>query len=103
MNELDNRLRELRANRFKDRDFNYADRASLRYKYRYSREEESEADIAAFHFMEFMGYGGEHVVSMLRKIANLYGDHPTGDYDDHPSFAFRIQVLTAMLNGYEGK
>ena len=52
---MDNRLRELRANRFKDRDFNYADRASLRYKYRYSREEESEADIAAFRFIEFMG------------------------------------------------
>lgn len=92
-----------KSNIFYQSAFNYADRASLRYKYRYNREEESEADIAAFRFMELMGYGGEHVISMLRKIANLYGDHPTGDYDDHPSFAFRIQVLTAMLNGYEGK
>jgi predicted Zn-dependent protease len=80
-----------------------ADHATLKFKYRYSRGEESEADIIAYRFMERMGYGGENVLSMLRKLKDLYGDTPAGKYDNHPSTLFRIQVISAMMSGVCGK
>lgn len=80
-----------------------ADQATVRYKYRYSRNDESEADIIAYRFMEQMGYGGEHVLSLLRKLIDLYGDTPAGKYDDHPSKVFRCQVISAMMSGVHGK
>ena len=84
---------------------NEADQASLRYFFRYSREEELEADIIAYRFMEFMGYGTEHWISAMRKMLNLSGDFSVkaGKHDDHPTTMFRLQVLTAMQSGYEGK
>ena len=83
--------------------YNYADDATIKYRYRYSREEETEADIIAYRFMEQMGYGGENVLSLLQKLRSLYGDEPAGKYDDHPSTTFRILVISALINGYEGK
>ena len=80
-----------------------ADDATIRYKYRYNRNEESEADIIAYRFMEQMGYGGENVLSLLKKIKKLYGDTPAGKYDDHPTILFRTQVISAMMSGYSGK
>lgn len=83
--------------------YGYADDATLKYRYRYSRNEESEADIIAYRFMEQLGYGGENVLSMLKKLMEVYGDTPAGKYNDHPSTLFRIRVIWAMMNGYSGK
>ena len=83
--------------------YNYADNATEKYSYRYSRDEESEADIIAFRFLEFIGISGDSMISALKKIREMYGDTPAGKYDDHPSLSFRIEVLEAMLNGYSGK
>lgn len=83
--------------------YNYAEDATIKYRYRYSRDEESEADILAYRFMEALGYGGEHLLSMLKKIKELYGDTPAGKYDDHPSTTFRIQVISALMSGYNSK
>lgn len=83
--------------------YNYADNATEKYSYRYSRDEESEADIIAFRFLEFIGISGDSMISALKKIREMYGDTPAGKYDDHPSLSFRIEVLEAMSNGYSGK
>lgn len=94
------------ADYFLDVSYADADGATLRYKYRYSRDEEIEADIIAYRFMEYMGYGTEHWISAMRKMARLQGSESTrkaGKYDDHPSTAFRLQVLAAMESGYEAK
>lgn len=84
---------------------NEEDQASVRYFFRYSREEELEADIIAYRFMEFMGYGTEHWISAMRKMQSIVGDYSVKEdkYDDHPTTEFRIQVLTAMSNEYKGK
>lgn len=82
--------------------YSYSDDATIRYRYRYNREEEVEADIIAYRFMEQMGYGGENVLSLLKKLKSLYGDEPAGKYDDHPSISSRIMVITALANRYEG-
>ena len=83
--------------------YDYANDATLKYHYRYSRDEESEADIIAYRFMEAMGYGGEHCLSLNKKILEMYGDTPGGKYDNHPSTLFRIQVISALMSGYFGK
>lgn len=84
---------------------NYADQATIRYYYRYSRDEEIEADIIAYRFMEYMGYNTNHWISAMRKILNVNGDYRynADKYDDHPTTLFRIDVLQAMKNGYVGK
>ena len=84
---------------------NEADQASLRYFFRYTRDEELEADILAYRFMEFMGYGTEHWISAMRKMLKLGGDYSVkaGKHDDHPTTMFRLQILAAMESGYVGK
>lgn len=84
---------------------NYADRATLRYQYRYSRDEEIECDIIAYRFMEAMGYNTEHWISAMRKMLRLTGDYSVkaGKHDDHPTTMFRLQVLEALRSGYKGK
>ena len=81
--------------------YNYADNATLKYRYRYNREEETQADIIAYRFMEQMGYGGDNVLSLLKKIMKFYGDTPSGKYNDHPSTLFRIEVISLMMSGLE--
>lgn len=83
--------------------YDYANDATMRYTYRYSRDEEHEADIIAYRFMEQLGYGGEHVLSMLKKLKETYGEIPAGKYNNHPSHIFRIQVISALMSGYQGK
>jgi len=91
------------ADLFYYRAYDYANDATAKYTYRYNREEESEADILAYRFMEYMGYGGENVISMLKKMLARYGDTPKDRYKSHPSTSFRIQVLESMKNGFTGK
>lgn len=81
------------------------DKAAMRYWFSYSKDEELEADIIAYRFMEFMGYGTEHWISAMRKMLRLMGDYSvkSGKHDDHPSTMFRLQVLMSMESGYQGK
>ena len=83
--------------------YNYADNATEKFHYRYSRDEESEADIIAYRFLEYIGSSGDYLISAFKKMKLLYGDSPEGDYEDHPTLSFRIEVLEAMKNGYGGK
>lgn len=82
-----------------------ADEATLRYRFKFSREEELEADIIAFRFMEYMGFGGQYYISALKKLQSVTGNYNVnaGKYDSHPGTEFRIQMLEAMKNGYCGK
>lgn len=81
----------------------YADDATIKYSYRYSRGEESEADIIAYRFMEQNGYGGENVYYMLKTLYSIHGDTPSSKYNNHPSLSFRMEVISAMMKGYSGK
>lgn len=79
--------------------------ATARFRFRYTRDQELEADILAYRFMEFMGYGVEHWLSALKKMQAYSGDYSTktDKKSTHPSAMFRIQVISALMSGYSGK
>jgi len=80
-----------------------AEGATTRYFFRYSREEEVEADIIAYRFMEFMGYQPKHYISALKKLQQYDNRAATGKYESHPIISIRIETLQAMMNGLSGK
>ncbi|MBR1557455.1 MAG: M48 family metalloprotease [Prevotella sp.] len=73
-----------------------ADGATTRFKYRYSRDEETEADIIAYRFMEYMGYGVRHFISAMRKMKNMGYHTVASKYDNHPLPAFRLEILETL-------
>lgn len=68
-----------------------------KFGYKYSREQEIEADIIAFRFLEAMGYGGEKYIHLLEEIENNYPQAATSESDNHPSTIFRIGLLRYMM------
>lgn len=63
------------------------------YTFKYSREQEIEADIVAYRFLDFMCDGGEYYISALQKLSS---EDEKKFYDkqcDHPTTAFRINLL----------
>lgn len=79
---------------------NDAYHASVNYWYRYSREEEAEADIIAFRFLQWLGYDGYEFISMLKKIDN--GITKTKKHDEHPVIIQRIRLI-GMLYKKDGR
>ena len=65
-------------------------------KYKYSREEEAEADIVAYRFLEWIGVDPEKYIEAHEKI-NLDYLRGTDDKEsDHPSTKFRIEMLKQL-------
>ena len=63
------------------------------YTFKYSREQEVEADIVAYRFLDFMCDGGEYYISALQKLSS---EDEKIFYDkqcDHPTIAFRVNLL----------
>ena len=79
---------------------NDAFHASVNYKFRYSREDEAEADIIAFRFLQWLGYDGYEFITMLKKIDN--GILKTKKNFDHPVTFERIRLI-GMLFKKDGK
>ena len=84
-------------------EVSHADESTLRYKFRYSRDEEVEADIIAYRFVEYMGYGTEHLISAMKKMERASEHTAASKYDSHPLPALRLEILQALKNGFEGK
>lgn len=79
---------------------NDAYHASVNYKFRYSREDEAEADIIAFRFLQWLGYDGYEFITMLKKIDD--GILKTKKNFDHPVTIERIRLI-GMLFKKDGK
>lgn len=73
-----------------------ADLSTVRFTYRYSREQEIEADIIAYRFMEYMGYGVRHWISAMRKMKEIDSRTVLSKYDDHPLTALRLEILETL-------
>lgn len=73
------------------------------YGYRYSREQEYEADYFAFCFMKSFGEM-DSAISAFEKIYVIEGadDDNTDDYSDHPSLLDRIKFLY-FLKDWDGE
>lgn len=75
----------------------WAGNNALKYRYKYSREQEIEADIIAYRFLEYMGLGGEHYINALKAIG-YENDAYYDDTSDHPTTKFRIELLEYLSN-----
>ncbi len=65
--------------------------STLKYSFKYSREQEVEADLFAFRFLENLGCG-EEFIKGLRILGTEY-DALYSEYSDHPTISSRIGFL----------
>lgn len=65
--------------------------STIRYTYEYSREQEYEADLIAYRFMENAGKG-EEFINGLRILGSEYDDL-YDEFSDHPTTTSRIEFL----------
>lgn len=76
---------------------------SQKFRYKYSRKQEIEADIIAFRLLEYLGYGGEKYIEALSLIEAAALETPLElfvNYEDstHPSTSFRVGLLEYMAS-----
>lgn len=73
------------------------DDAFNRYYFKYSREEELEADIIAYRFLDWIGVGGDSYISALNALKTEDDVASNKDEDgDHPTISYRVQLLLYM-------
>ncbi|MCD8290937.1 MAG: M48 family metalloprotease [Prevotella sp.] len=72
-----------------------AQKDTERFKYKYSREQEIEADIIAFRFLDYIGVGGDKYIEALEMLKRKIIDF-SSEESDHPSTQYRINVLKYM-------
>ena len=67
--------------------------SSFKFRYKYSREEELEADLIALRFMQFLGKG-KKLTEALQMITGSR-EYFFSEYEesDHPSTAYRVEFL----------
>lgn len=65
--------------------------STLKYSFKYSREQEFEADLFAYRFLEHLGCG-EEFINGLRILGTQY-DFLFDEYSDHPTTSTRINFL----------
>lgn len=68
-----------------------------RFKYKYTREQEIEADIVAYRFLEWVGIGGKFYIGVLKSLGTQDDIYYTKE-SDHPKMEFRIQLLEYLSN-----
>ena len=65
--------------------------STLKYSFKYSREQEFEADLFAYRFLEHLGCG-EEFINGLRILGTQY-DALNNEFSDHPTISSRINFL----------
>lgn len=71
-----------------------------KFHYQYAREQELEADLMAFRYLEAMGYGGEIYLKLL-KILMSHEDAlwiQTDNDFDHPTTSYRIGLIEYAMS-----
>jgi len=81
--------------KYYDSIFESAKNKSLKYQFRYSKDQELQADIIAYRFLDWMGMGHENMIVVLEKLRK---QNPMADYEDeekadHPLLKNRIALL----------
>ena len=73
-----------------------------RYHLKYSRNQELEADIVSYRFLQWIGEDPSYMIKMLEILGE---NEPKMDQkkSDHPSTSFRINVLKAIAKYDEAK
>ena len=65
-------------------------------RYKYSREEEAEADIVAYRFLEWIGTDPGKMIEALERINTDYLRSGDEKESDHPTTKFRIEMLKQL-------
>lgn len=68
------------------------DDATHRFRYKYSRTQEFEADVVAYRFLEWFGLGRESYINVLESIAKDDDLYYSND-SDHPKASDRVALL----------
>ena len=74
-------------------------KATEMYSFRYSREQELEADIIALAFLHKSGIDENKIISMLKKL-QPYSSEVRDKHDDHPLISERIKMLEKIIDKF---
>lgn len=88
---------EIDVDKIKEALFVKAKDDTNKYRFKYSRNQELEADIVAYRFLEYMGYGGQCYIEALEKIG-YDNDVYYSDDSDHPTIKFRVELLNYIAS-----
>lgn len=72
--------------------------AKVRFRYKYSREEEVQSDIVAYRFLEFMGYNAQDYINALKFIGGNDNSLKASETSTHPTTMFRIKLLEYLAS-----
>lgn len=82
--------------------FGAAKRDAYMFGFRYDREQELEADIIAYRYLEWLGISGTHYIAALYRIWNEDDEFYANAVDSsHPSTIFRTQLLSYLRDNYQ--
>lgn len=71
--------------------------SALWYHYKYSKDQEIEADIIAYRFLDWIGVGGVYYINALERLRDSMHKYLRGYTDDtHYSVDFRIGLLNHL-------
>ena len=79
--------------------FEEAAKDSYLYGFKYSREQELEADIIAVRFLEWIGLDPIIYIDTLKHLGTAY-DHLITETSDHPTTQYRIDFLSHLIKNY---
>lgn len=82
--------------------FGAAKRDAYMFGFRYDREQELEADIIAYRYLEWLGISGTHYIAALYRIWNEDDEFYANDVDStHPSTIYRTRLLSYLRDSYQ--
>ena len=76
--------------------------SAARFKFRYSRKDELQADILGFRYLQFLGYDPRSFLTMLEKIG-IENDKYYDKKSSHPKTELRIEVIKTLLGNESQK
>lgn len=76
--------------------FDTAKQQSDMARYKYSREEEAEADIVAYRFLEWIGADPNKYIEALERIDTGFNSSMDDSESDHPTIEFRVGMLRQL-------
>lgn len=85
-----------------DNMFGAAKHDAHMFGFRYDREQELEADIIAYRYLEWLGISGTHYIAALYRIWNEDDECYANAVDStHPSTILRTQLLSYLRDSYQ--
>ena len=76
--------------------YDTSEKATVNFKFRYSREEEIESDIAAYRFLQAIGKDPQKMIDVINIISKMEGGIASNKHDDHPIAVVRRNILQSI-------